>query len=127
MLKFQKYVNPDGSSLKDLGTLKAVATGCTMQFLTKNFKDATKRVALLLKKGEESVILSCSKTVSDDLRAGKLTVGQLAGLKVLENEKGISFLSYDGNTNEAISLDDVTVEGIERPSFSMASLLKSVI
>lgn len=125
MLKFQKYVSQ--SNVKDLGTLKAVATGCTMQFLTKNIKDTTKRVALLLRKGEESAILSCSKSVSDDIRAGKLSVGQLAGLRVLENDKGISFLSYDGQTNEAITLDDIQVEEIQRPSFSMAGLLKGAL
>ncbi len=125
MLTFQKYVSQ--SNVKDLGTLKEVAKGCKLQFLTKNIADASKRVALLLRKGEESAILSCSKTVSADIRAGKLTVGQLAGLKVLENDKGISFLSYNGQTNEAISLDEIQVEEITKPSFSIEGLLKGAL
>lgn len=84
--------------LTELGTVKALAgKKGKISFIRKNFNDATKRVAVVLTNAKgESALISCSKQVSDALRSKQMTIAQLAGLTVLENEDGVSFISMPG-------------------------------
>lgn len=127
MFKLEKYTRPDGG-VKDLGSFKEGAKGLKIQFLSKNFNDATKRVVLLLSdKDGNSDTVSCSKVVSTDIRAGKLTMGQIASLRVLENKEGVKFLSYAGTTTEQLEMDKIEAEEIVRPGISIEGLLKGAL
>lgn len=127
MFKLEKYTRPDGG-VKDLGSFKEGAAGLKIQFLSKNFADATKRVVLLLSdKDGNSTPVSCSKVVSADIRAGKLTMGQIASLRVLENKEGVKFLSYAGTTTEQLEMDKIEAEEIVRPGISITGLLKGAL
>ncbi len=87
MVEFKKY---EGSTaeLTDLGTVKDVAgKGGKIGFLRKNYNDTTKRVVVVLtNKAGNSAIVPCSKQVSEQFRAKKLTIAQLAGLNIVETE-----------------------------------------
>lgn len=116
MLKFETYAGNDTSNLTELGTLaNAVGKNGTISFIRKNFNDATKRVALLLKNAKgESCIVTCSQQVSNALRAKELTISQLAGLGVLENENGVAFVSMPaGGGLQTFNVKDLKPKTVE--------------
>lgn len=93
-LTFTNYERAE-STLTDLGTvLSIVGKDGGIGLIPKNFKDSAKRVVLVLtKKNGTSTTVSCSKAVSDGLRDKSITLGNVLGLNLLENEDGVAFVS----------------------------------
>jgi len=109
-LEFKTYEG--GANLESLGTvLDIVGKDGKIALMPKNFKDSSKRVAVLFtKKNGQSVVVSCSAQVSDALRSGKMTKEQLIGMEVLENEDGIPFISMPSGQLVEIELKTVKVK-----------------
>lgn len=111
MVEFKKY---EGSTteMTDLGTVKdLIGKGGNLTLRQKNFNDNSKRVVIFAeKKDGTSAVISCSKQVSDALRAKKLTISQLAGLSVLENTDGVAFVSMPASEGLKYAVDKIKVE-----------------
>jgi len=104
MLEFKKYEAT--ASLTDLGTVaQNKGNKGTVQLIGKNLQNAAKRVAVIITNAKgESATVSCSKAVSDALRAKTLAVGQLMGLHILENEEGVPFISMPAGEGSLIDI-----------------------
>ena len=95
--KLSAYTRQSGE-LTDNGTIaNLIGKNGSIAFIRKNLNDVNKRVALVLKdsKGNSGVV-SCSAQLSAEIRAKKITIHEIAGLSLLENEEGITFVSMPG-------------------------------
>ena len=97
------------------GTLQSYLVGGTFQFREKNYGDASKRVQLVLRKGNgEKENISCSEPMSKELRAGTVMPGHLLGFDVADvtNNKGEvirMLIMPETGLSEAFSADDTAV------------------
>ena len=67
------------------GTLQSYLLGGSFQFREKNYGDPTKRVQLVLRKGDGTKEnISCSEPMSKELRAGTVLPGHLLGFDVAD-------------------------------------------
>jgi hypothetical protein len=120
MVTFKKYENAGSEELANLGSVKTVAgKGGKIALLRKNYKDLTKRVAVVITNAKgQSAVVPCSKQVSEALRSKSLTIAQLVGLDIVETtaEDGSlrQFISMPatGGLHE-IALDKIAVEAVE--------------
>ena len=114
--KLSAYTRQSGE-LTDNGTIaQLIGKNGSISFIRKNLNDPAKRVALLLKdsKGNSGVV-SCSAQLSKEIRAGKITIHEIAGLSLLENEEGITFVSMPGTgAVQEIAMKDIKVVSYER-------------
>lgn len=105
------------ANLTDNGTIASiVGANGSFFFIKKNFNDPNKRVALLLKDDKgNSGIVSCSAQLSAEIRNGKITKDEIAGLSLLTNEDGITFVSMPSTgALQEIKMADVKVKSYER-------------
>ena len=105
------------ATLTDNGTIASIigANG-SISFIRKNLNDPNKRVALLLKddKGNSGVV-SCSAQLSEEIRAKRITIHEIAGLSLLENEQGISFVAMPASgAVQTIAMKDINVVSYDR-------------
>jgi hypothetical protein len=93
MVQFTTFARTN-SVLTTAGVVRdLVGTDGTLSIIPKNFKDSSKRVALVLTKADgTSAMISCSKAVSDGLRDKSIKMSNVASFEVLENEEGLSFI-----------------------------------
>lgn len=114
--KLSAYTRQSGE-LTDNGTIaQLIGKNGSISFIRKNLNDVNKRVALLLKdsKGNSGVV-SCSAQLSAEIRAKKITIHEIAGLSLLENEEGITFVSMPGTgAVQEIAMKDIKVVSYER-------------
>ena len=114
--KLSAYTRQSGE-LTDNGTIaQLIGKNGSISFIRKNLNDVNKRVALLLKdsKGNSGVV-SCSAQLSTEIRAKKITIHEIAGLSLLENEEGITFVSIPGTgAVQEIAMKDIKVVSYER-------------
>ena len=114
--KLSAYTRQSGE-LTDNGTISnLIGKNGSITFIRKNLKDPNKRVALLLKdsKGNTGVV-SCSAQLSTEIRANKITIHEIAGLSLLENEEGITFVSMPATgAIQEIAMKDIKVVTYER-------------
>lgn len=114
--KLSAYTRQSGE-LTDNGTIaQLIGKKGSIAFIRKNLNDVNKRVALLLKddKGNSGVV-SCSAQLSKEIRANKITIHEIAGLSLLENEEGITFVSMPGTgAIQEIAMKDIKVVSYER-------------
>jgi len=96
-LQFKDYQR---ESLKTLGTVASNAgKGGAITLIDKNFKDHTKRVALVVKRADGmSAVVACSKAVSRGMRDQEIKLSQVQGFPILET----SWDTVDPNTGEII-------------------------
>jgi len=101
-----------GNVLATAGVVRdLVGKDGTLSIIPKNFKDDTKRVALILTKADgTSTMISCSKAVSDGLRNKSIKMSNVAGFEVLEGDSGISFISLPSGALVNFAVKDLTVE-----------------
>jgi hypothetical protein len=94
-LQFKDYQR---ENLKTLGTVASNAgKGGAITLIDKNFKDHTKRVALVVKRADGmSAVVACSKAVSRGMRDQEITLSQVQGFPILET----SWDAIDENTGE---------------------------
>lgn len=87
-IKFEKYEGKGRAEWHVLGTLKAIAgKGGTIGFMKRNFNNPAVNVAVLVTRADgTSKPIPCKAEVSKMLRAGKLTLPQLASLPVIGAE-----------------------------------------
>ena len=102
-LDFKVYERPE-TTLEDYGTvLEQVGKNGSIDLITANLKNPEKRVAVVLKKEDgTSMVVSCSKTVSEQFRAGKLALNDLFHLHIFVNADNIPFIGQA--TGDAITL-----------------------
>ena len=114
--KLTAYTRQSGE-LTDNGTIaNLIGKNGSIAFIRKNLNDVNKRVALVLKdsKGNSGVV-SCSAQLSAEIRAKKITIHEIAGLSLLENEEGITFVSMPGTgAIQEIAMKDIKVVSYER-------------
>ena len=114
--KLSAYTRQSGE-LTDNGTIaQLIGKKGSIAFIRKNLNDVNKRVALVLKdnKGNSGVV-SCSAQLSAEIRAKKITIHEIAGLSLLENEEGITFVSMPGTgAIQEIAMKDIKVVSYER-------------
>jgi hypothetical protein len=114
--KLSAYTRQSGE-LTDNGTIaNLIGKNGSIAFIRKNLNDVNKRVALVLKdsKGNSGVV-SCSAQLSAEIRAKKITIHEIAGLSLLENEEGITFVSMPGTgAIQEIAMKDIKVVSYER-------------
>ncbi len=97
------------------GTLQSYLVGGKFHFRDENFADATKRVQLVLRKGDGAKEnISCSEAMSKELRAGTLLPGHLLGFDVADitNKKGEiirMLIMPEANVSEGFGADDVAI------------------
>jgi hypothetical protein len=105
------------ATLTDNGTIASIiGQNGSISFIRKNLNDPNKRVALLLKddKGNSGVV-SCSAQVSEEIRAKRMTIHEIAGLSLLENEQGISFVAMPASgAVQTIAMKDISVVSYDR-------------
>lgn len=105
------------AELTDNGTIaQLIGKNGSIAFIRKNLKDPNKRVALLLTDSKgNSGIVSCSEQLSKAIRGGEINIHQLAGLSLLENEQGVTFVSMPATgAIQTISMKDIKVVSYER-------------
>ena len=114
--KLSAYTRQSGE-LTDNGTIaNLIGKNGSIAFIRKNLNDVNKRVALVLKdsKGNSGVV-SCSAQLSAEIRAKKITIHEIAGLSLLENEEGVTFVSMPGTgAIQEIAMKDIKVVSYER-------------
>ena len=114
--KLSAYTRQSGE-LTDNGTIaNLIGKNGSITFIRKNLNDVNKRVALLLKdsKGNTGVV-SCSAQLSKEIRANKITIHEIAGLSLLENEDGVTFVSMPATgAIQEIAMKDIKVVSYER-------------
>jgi hypothetical protein len=114
--KLSAYTRQSGE-LTDNGTIaNLIGKNGSIAFIRKNLNDVNKRVALVLKdsKGNSGVV-SCSAQLSTEIRAKKITIHEIAGLSLLENEEGVTFVSMPGTgAIQEIAMKDIKVVSYER-------------
>ncbi len=114
--KLSAYTRQSGE-LTDNGTIaQLIGKNGSISFIRKNLNDPNKRVALLLKdsKGNSGVV-SCSAQLSAEIRAKRITIHEIAGLSLLENEDGITFVAMPGTgAVQTIEMKDIKVVSYER-------------
>ena len=114
--KLSAYTRQSGE-LTDNGTIaNLIGKKGSITFIRKNLNDVNKRVALLLKddKGNTGVV-SCSAQLSKEIRANKITIHEIAGLSLLENEDGVTFVSMPATgALQEIAMKDIKVVSYER-------------
>jgi hypothetical protein len=114
--KLSAYTRQSGE-LTDNGTIaQLIGKNGSISFIRKNLNDVNKRVALVLKdsKGNSGVV-SCSAQLSTEIRAKKITIHEIAGLSLLENEDGVTFVSMPGTgAIQEIAMKDIKVVSYER-------------
>jgi len=114
--KLSAYTRQSGE-LTDNGTIaNLIGKNGSIAFIRKNLNDVNKRVALVLKdsKGNSGVV-SCSAQLSTEIRANKITIHEIAGLSLLENEDGVTFVSMPGTgAIQEIAMKDIKVVSYER-------------
>jgi tetrahydromethanopterin S-methyltransferase subunit F len=114
--KLTAYTRQSGE-LTDNGTIaQLVGKKGSISFIRKNLNDVNKRVALLLKdeKGNSGVV-SCSAQLSKEIRANNITIHEIAGLSLLENEDGVTFVSMPATgAIQEIAMKDIKVVSYER-------------
>jgi hypothetical protein len=93
-VKLAKYEG-GSANLTSQGTIvETIGTDGSISFIRKNFNNPEKRVALLLKnKKGESAIISCSRQLSDEIRKKNITVADIFGLEIVENEDEVMFVT----------------------------------
>ena len=105
------------ATLTDNGTIASIiGKNGSISFIRKNLNDVNKRVALLLKDDKgQSGIVSCSAQLSEEIRAKRITIHEIAGLSLLENESGVSFVAMP-NTGavQTIAMKDINVVSYDR-------------
>jgi hypothetical protein len=96
-LVFENYQAAE-STLTSLGTVsKQIGENGSLALIPSNFKDASKRVAIILKKDDNtSTMVTCSQKVSDGLRDKSITLGHILNFEVLYGEAGVPFISLPG-------------------------------
>ncbi len=94
-LQFKEYQR---EALKTLGTVASNAgKGGAITLIDKNFKDLSKRVALVVKRADGmSAVVSCSNAVSQGMRDQSISLSQVQGFPILET----SWDTIDENTGE---------------------------
>jgi hypothetical protein len=105
------------ATLTDNGTIaNIVGKNGSISFIRKNLNDPNKRVALLLKDDNgNSGVVSCSAQVSEEIRAKRITIHEIAGLSLLENEQGISFVAMPASgAVQTIAMKDISVVSYDR-------------
>ena len=96
-LQFKDYQR---EALKTLGTVASNAgKGGAITLIDKNFKDLSKRVALVVKRADGmSAVVACSNAVSQGMRDQSISLSQVQGFPILET----SWDTVDPNTGEII-------------------------
>ena len=84
--------------LTALGMVKSLCNG--IKFAGNKNIESNKRIAIILLKGDESCVISCSAGLSVDIRkalnAGKSksdVLRVIAGLPVMQNDEGIAYIT----------------------------------
>lgn len=111
MIEFKTFERAE-STLETQGTVMSlVGKDGKLGLIPKNFKDATKRVVLILtKKNGTSAMISCSQAVSDGLRNKTIELGNVLGFEILEGESGIPFISLPAGGLIEVAVKNITVK-----------------
>jgi len=111
MIEFKTFERAE-STLETQGTvLSLVGKDGKLGIISKNFKDTTKRVVLILtKKNGTSAMISCSQAVSDGLRSKSIELGNVLGFEILEGESGIPFISLPAGGLIEVLVKNITVK-----------------
>lgn len=110
-LVFENYVST--TVLDTKGTvMNAVGADGSIELIEKNFADLSKRVAVILKKKNgTSLMVSCSKAVSEGLRNKTINKEHLFGFEILVGESDVPFISLPGGGNNiSIAAKDIVVK-----------------
>jgi|SRR6478609_3267241 len=100
MIEFKKYEGSD--LLTDLGTVASqIGAKGTIKFVAKNFMNTAKRVVVIAKNSAgDSAVISCSTSLSANLRAAKAAgaskeelLAGLLDLVVMEGEQEVPFIT----------------------------------
>lgn len=109
-LEFAKYERKE-STLESLGSvLDQIGKQGKLSLIPKNFKDNSKRVVLVLEnKNGESVMVTCSKQVSDGLRDKSISLGNVLNFELLYNEDTeVPYISLPGGGLISVAVKDLT-------------------
>lgn len=124
MVTFQNYERTE-STLESQGTvLELVGKDGSLALIPKNFKDATKRVVVILKKKNgQSAVVTCSQQVSDGLRNGSIEMGHLLNFEILEGESGVPFISLPGGGLVQVAVNTIKVKEYIPTAMSLDELI----
>ena len=112
-LEFKKYEGGSTELASEGTVLDIIGKKGNIGIIPKNFKDTSKRVALILTNSRgESTVVACSKAVSEGLRNKSITMNHVAGFEILTNEKDQSFISMPANSGGLVTFTaaELTVE-----------------
>ena len=113
MIELKKFARTESANLTNLGTVgQLVGKGGRIDLIMKNLTDATKRVAVVVKNAAgESGVIACSDQVSRGIRNKTISLSQVFGLEILENEKGQAFISMPSTAtaNFGVAFDEAKV------------------
>ena len=114
-LEFAKYEREE-NTLESLGTVASiVGKGGSLGLIPKNFKDATKRVVVVLeKKDGTSTMVSCSSAVSAGLRDKTITLDNVLTFEVIYGEAEVPYISLPGGAGLiTVAISDLTATDYE--------------
>ena len=125
-LELKPYVSGETITMEDYGTVnqQAGVGGSFRPASLKNFKDDSKRVAIIVKNAKgESGVVACSSAVSAGLRNKSITLSQLGNLHILENEEGKRFISLSSGTMPEVKVTSVKEEEVKLTTNSLKDLI----
>lgn len=104
--------------------LSLVGKDGSLALIPKNFKDASKRVVVVLKKKNgQSAAVTCSQQVSDGLRNGSIELGHVLNFDILEGESGIPFISLPGGGLMEFAVKSITPKEYAVKAVSLDDLI----
>lgn len=122
MLDFKKH---QGSTLASEGTVASlVGEKGKISLIPKNYKDSSKRVAVILQKEDgTSAMVSCSKAVSEGLRDKSIKIEQLIGFNVVLSTEGVPFIAVPSSALVTIEVASLTMEDYNPSELSFTELI----
>lgn len=141
--KFAVYqTTAQNSTLTEVGTVRDLMTEKgAVGYIPSNLKRETKlnskgetvynRLVLIVTNGEIdpltkkplSISLTCSESLSRDLRAKNITLSEVADFPILENEDGISFVSNPGTGIVMVQASNLKTTAVSTKSTNYQDLI----
>ena len=110
MIELKQYKRAEDAAVREsVGTALSIAgKGGEVGLIRKNV-NSDKRLVLIIKNANgESEKVSCSEAVTKAFRAGQMKLSQIVQLNILENAKGVPFVSMPATgAVQSFKVDDL--------------------
>jgi hypothetical protein len=123
-LVFENYQVAE-TTLTTLGKVgELIGADGKIAFIPGNLRDASKRIALVLKRADgTSKMVTCSQKVSDGLRDKSIELGHVLNFEIVAGEAGIPYISLPGGGLIEYSAKDLVAKDYVATAVDYAELI----